>query len=128
MAAAHAYATMNQEEHLDMETIGTNLDALMAEAAPDRTQIAQSLSLLKAAMLLHFAHEEALMKEANYPNLFHHRRSHNYIVNEITVFIGAFVSGREATTNDIWPHLKKTLDTHIVRYDNDLTAFLGTGH
>ncbi|MEI6559297.1 MAG: hemerythrin domain-containing protein [Rhodospirillaceae bacterium] len=124
MAAAHAYASINEDEHLDMETIGANLDTLMSEAAPDRTRIAQSLSLLKAAMLLHFAHEETLMKEANYPNLFHHRRSHTYIVNEISVFIAAFVAGREATTNDIWPHLKKTLDTHIVRYDNDLCHFL----
>ncbi len=125
MSAAEAYAEMNHDEHLDMEAIGANLDALMSERAPDRTRIAQSLSLLKASMLLHFAHEEALMKEANYPNLFHHRRSHNYIVNEITVFIAAFVSGRETTTNDVWPHLKKTLDTHIARHDNDLSRYLG---
>ena len=126
MAAAQAYASLNHDEHLDMEGIGANLDALMSEPAPDRIRIAHSLSLLKASMLLHFAHEEALMKEANYPNLFHHRRSHNYIVNEISVFISAFVSGRESTTNDIWPHLKKTLDTHITRYDDDLPHFLGT--
>ena len=124
MAAAQAYAALNQDEHLDMETIGANLDALMGEPNPDRTRIAQALSLLKASMLLHFAHEEALMKEANYPNLFHHRRSHSYIVNEVTVFISAFVSGREATTGDIWPHLKRTLDTHINRHDEDLARFL----
>ena len=124
MAPAQAYTAMNRDEHLDMETIGTNLDALMAEPNPDRTRIAQALSLLKASMLLHFAHEEALMKEANYPNLFHHRRSHSYIVNEITVFISAFVSGREAATGDIWPHLTLTLDAHIARHDEDLARFL----
>ncbi len=126
MPAAHAYTSDNHDEHLDMETVGAHLAALMAEDAPDRILIAQSLSLLKASALLHFAHEEALMKEANYPNLFHHRRSHNYIANEISVFISAFVSGREATTNDIWPHLKATLDAHIIRHDNDLASFLNT--
>ena len=125
MAGAHAYASMNHDEHRDMEEIGAQLSALLTAGNTDRAAVIASLNLLKASMLLHFAHEESVMKEGNYPNFFHHRRSHNYIMTELSVFIGSYAAGRVDTLNDIWPHLKKTLDTHMTKYDDDLVNFLG---
>jgi len=124
MSGAHAYATMNDDEHKDMEAIGTELNSLLTDPEPDRSRVITSLNMLKASMLLHFAHEESVMKERNYPNFFHHRRSHNYIMTELSVFIASYATGRGDSLADIWPHLKKTLDTHMSRYDDDLTNFL----
>ena len=124
MSGVHAYMHMNEQEHRGMEEIGKNLSDLMSRPDVDRGKVVGSLNMLKAAMLLHFAEEEALMKENNYPNFFHHRRSHNYIATELSVFISSFVAGRSDARGDIWPHLKKTLETHITRYDDDLSAFL----
>ncbi|MEI8395583.1 MAG: hypothetical protein WCF85_12655 [Rhodospirillaceae bacterium] len=124
MSTAHAYAATNETEHQDMEAIGAEICRLVSEISIEPAKVVNALNLLKASMLLHFAHEETLMKEANFQNFFHHRRSHNYILTELSVFISSFASGRTDTISEIWPHLKTTLDTHLIRYDEDLERFL----
>jgi hemerythrin-like metal-binding protein len=114
---------MNYNEHQDMEAIGRELSAVMSECDTDRSKVLATLNRLKATMILHFAHEEGVMKDANYPNYFHHRRSHTYIMTELAVFITSYSSGRTDTVTEIWPHLQRTLETHMNRYDRDLEAF-----
>ncbi len=124
MASIQVYETSNEEDHKTIEAIGSELGQLLNGQALDRNRVAYALNMLKASMLLHFSHEEAIMKQHNYPNLFHHKRSHDYIMSILSEFISAFAVGRESTTADLWPHLKKTLDTHLLRYDADFAAYL----
>jgi hemerythrin-like metal-binding protein len=125
MASIQVYETSNDEDHKTIATIGDELGQLLSGQALDRNRVAYALNMLKASMLLHFSHEEAMMKQNNYPNLFHHKRSHDYIMSILSEFISAFAVGRESTTADLWPHLQKTLDTHLQRYDADFAAYLG---
>ena len=125
MASIQVYETSNDEDHKTIATIGDELGQLLNGQTLDRNRVAYALNMLKASMLLHFSHEEAMMKQNNYPNLFHHKRSHDYIMSILSEFISAFAVGRESTTADLWPHLQKTLDTHLQRYDADFAAYLG---
>ncbi len=125
MAYVQAYQTTNDQDHNSIVAIGSELGLLLTGPTLDRNRVAYALNMLKASMLLHFSDEEELMKSHNYPNLFHHKRSHDYIISVLAEFISAFAVGRESTTADLWPHLQKTLDTHMQRYDADLAGYLG---
>ena len=125
MASIQVYETSNDEDHKTIATIGDELGQLLNGQTLDRNRVAYALNMLKASMLLHFSHEEAMMKQNNYPNLFHHKRSHDYIMSILSEFISAFAVGRESTTADLWPHLQNSLDTHLQRYDADFAAYLG---
>jgi hemerythrin-like metal-binding protein len=125
MASVQVYETGNDQDHKSIVAIGSELGLLLTGPTLDRNRVAYALNMLKASMLLHFSHEEAVMKEHNYPNLFHHKRSHDYIISILSEFITAFAVGRESTTADLWPHLQKTLDTHMHRYDADFAGYLG---
>ncbi|MEI6986880.1 MAG: hemerythrin family protein [Rhodospirillaceae bacterium] len=120
----HAYSRQNHDENRNMAAIGQELCQLMAQSGGEKGKLTRVLDELRAAILLHFGREEALMREENYPNYFHHRRSHAYIITEMSVFISSYAAGRTDTVNDIWPHLNKTLDTHMGKYDADLTTYL----
>ncbi len=124
MASVQVYETTNGQDHKSIVTIGNELGLLLTGPALDRNRVAYALNMLKATMLLHFSDEEALMKQNNYPNLFHHKRSHDYIMSILSEFISAFMVGREGTTADLWPHLQKTLDNHMHRYDADFASYL----
>ena len=128
MASTDLYINSNHEDHSAIMDIGGQLGLLLQGPRLDRDRVGQSLNMLKASMLLHFSDEEAFMKQNHYPNLFHHKRSHDYIISIISEFISAFAVGRESTTADLWPHLEKTLDTHMHRYDADLAAYFGEAH
>jgi hemerythrin-like metal-binding protein len=128
MASAHAYASVNHDDHSFMDAIGTELGALMMRQPLDRNRIVNSLTILRAAMKAHFNQEESIMKAENYPYLFQHKGSHDYIVNYISIFISSFAPGREDAPADIWPLLKKTLETHIAKYDDPLASYLDPRH
>ncbi len=125
MASAHAYALTNHEDHTFMEAIGSELAELMVCQPQNRNRIVNALTILRSAMISHFRQEEAIMKSENYPYLFQHKGSHDYIINYISIFISSFAPGREDAPADIWPALKKTLETHIQKYDDPLILYLG---
>lgn len=124
MAAASAYASMNTDDHGFLESIGAELAATLSTSPVDQFRANRALQLLKSSMLLHFSQEEALMRRHNYPDFFHHKFSHDYIVTNLTVFISSFTMGHEGASAHMWPALKTSLDTHITRYDDALSSYL----
>ena len=48
MSGAHAYASMNHDEHRDMEVMGAQLSTLLTEGESDRVKVITSLNMLKA--------------------------------------------------------------------------------
>jgi len=126
MAAAHAYASMNSDDHNFLESIGVELSAMLATGPPDRPKVIGTLNLLRSSMLLHFSQEETLMRKHNYPGFFHHKFSHDYIITNLSVFVSSFTTGREKASAHVWPTLKTALDNHIARYDNALSSFMDT--
>ena len=124
MAHAHAYASTNHDDHAFMEAIGAEIESQMCRQLLNRTGLVNSLTLLRSAMKSHFRREESIMMAENYPYMFQHKGSHDYIINYVSIFISCFAPGREDAPAEVWPLLKNTLETHITKYDDPLAGYL----
>jgi hemerythrin len=85
------------------------------------------LDALTAYTVVHFAHEEAWMRERNYPRLGKHLLEHREFVDRVSEFQRNFKSGAGHLTLDIISYLRVWLLTHISITDFDLGEFQRAG-
>ncbi len=72
----------------------------------------------------HFAHEEELMYEADYPDRQHHIFEHQELANRAREFADRFESGQNATTLEYLVFLADWVKDHTSTTDRELGQYL----
>lgn len=126
MTKTQDYLLINREDHNFIEIIGNELTKRMIHEPINLPAISNSLMILRSILASHFDHEESIMEEREYQDFLKHKNSHDYIISLITSSISSLNQESQKIPVDLWPTLKKTLETHIVKYDDPLTLYLDT--
>lgn len=72
----------------------------------------------------HFAYEEKLFVEKNYPLTKQHKLEHDKLVSEVSNLQKSFKNGETIMTMEVLSFLKKWLNDHIIGSDKKYTAHL----
>jgi len=106
---------IDSQHHRIVEYIN-NLDDI--RDTHDRDQVEKVLGELVDYTLSHFAFEESLMEDANYPFINGHKRVHILFVKRVGDFQQRFKMGEDITV-ELLSVLKSWLINHIKSDDND---------
>ncbi len=126
MTKAHAYLSINREDHNFIDAIGDELTKRLIDDPINLPAISNSLMILRSILASHFDHEESIMKEQKYPDCSKHKNSHDYIITLISSSISSLSQECQESPTELWLTLKKTLETHIKKYDDLLVLYLDT--
>lgn len=128
MAPANDYMKMNDAEHAWLDSACEEMSALISRPDYNKMAAIDAITKLKAAMLLHYAEEEGIMKKVGYPHMGSHKRSHDYFLTKVSSFI-MNLSGESADlSGDDWAEMVRLLDNHVRLHDHNLAEFLSTSH
>jgi hemerythrin len=72
----------------------------------------------------HFANEERLMKQHNYPDYEQHKKEHNLLVMQVNDVQKKYREGNAVITMAVMTFLKEWLQTHIQGTDKSYAPFL----
>lgn len=72
----------------------------------------------------HFANEERLMKQHNYPNYEQHKKEHNLLTLQVSDVQKQYHEGNAVITMAVMTFLKEWLQTHIQGTDKGYAPFL----
>jgi hemerythrin len=73
----------------------------------------------------HFAYEENMFAEYNYPDSTEHKRQHNELIAQVVELKAKFMENPQGTISaDLMRFLKLWLTNHIMRTDKEYTEFL----
>jgi len=72
----------------------------------------------------HFAHEEKLMNQYNYPEAKLHKAAHDNLVKQVNELKHSLDSGKTVLTINVLEFLKEWLNAHIMGTDKKYTNFL----
>jgi len=72
----------------------------------------------------HFAHEERLMQNAEYPELAAHRKQHEALTKQVMSFQNQVRSGRAVVTVQLLLFIKSWLEDHIKNTDRKYAPLL----
>ncbi len=89
-----------------------------AQVTLDRAKVGEIIEELVDYTVSHFAFEESLMEQANYPFLSPHQKVHGLFVNRVNKFVERFNEGEEVA-GDLLSMLQKWLVNHIRNEDGD---------
>ena len=89
----------------------------------DRNEVEKVLNELVDYTLSHFAFEESLLEDANYPFINGHKRVHALFISRVSAFQQRFQMG-EDITDELLSMLKSWLINHIRSDDNDYAAIV----
>ena len=128
MAPANEYISMNVTEHAWLDRACDEMSVLLLREDFDKEVAIDTLSNLKAAMLLHYAEEEGIMRRIKFNNLSGHKRSHDHCVREVSGYIHEIARGNAALTADNWAEMRRRLDSHVRNHDHSLAEFMAGYH
>jgi len=74
--------------------------------------------------VFHFAYEEKLFANHNYPEAKIHTRQHNDLLNQVKDYVQKLESGESISAVDLMNFLKEWLVKHIMDTDKKYSAFL----
>lgn len=107
-----------------------NLFALCRElhdamvAGQGKAALSRILDRLVQYTVVHFAHEERLMRLHDYPGLAEHKAQHEALTKRVLQFQQEFESGRAAITVQLLQFLRNWLQQHIQGSDQKLAPYL----
>jgi hemerythrin len=99
-------------QHQNLFAISRELHAAMV-AGQGKASLARILDRLVSYTVVHFAHEERLMRLYDYPDLPAHKAQHDALTRQVTKFQEDFNAGRVAMTVQLLQFLKDWLQKHI---------------
>ncbi len=108
-------SVIDKQHHRIVEYINDLYDICKTH---DRAQLATVLEELVDYTLSHFAFEESLMEEANYPFLNGHKKVHDMFARRVSHYMQRFTMG-EDVTEELLSTLRSWLINHIKADDND---------
>jgi hemerythrin-like metal-binding protein len=110
-------------QHQGLFALGHELHAAMS-AGQGKSALARILDRLVQYTAKHFAHEERLMRQNNYPNLAEHLEEHAALTRQVVQFQADFHAGRVAMTIQLLNFVKNWLQQHIQGSDKKYTPYL----
>jgi len=115
--------TVDDQHKEIFRLVGQVLETESQENKKEKAEAA--LQFLSAYVLSHFATEEALMDECDYPNSIDHKGEHNDFVHQVVEYMALFSEeGDSMSVSDAINGLVyKWLDSHIKGSDKDLADF-----
>ncbi len=99
-------------QHRSLFGIARELHAAMA-AGQAKPAMAKILDRLVQYTAMHFAHEERLMRQHQYPDFEAHRAAHEALTRQVLKFQEEYQSGRVLITVQLLNFLKGWLENHI---------------
>jgi hemerythrin len=99
-------------QHQNLFAIARELHAAMV-AGQGKAALGRILERLVSYTLVHFAHEERLMRLYDYPDLSAHIAEHDGLTKRVTRFQEDFNAGRVAMSVQLLQFLKDWLQRHI---------------
>jgi hemerythrin len=99
-------------QHRNLFATAAELYAAMS-AGQGKTACAKILDRLVQYTSVHFAHEERLMRQYNYPELAAHKAEHDALTKQVLQFQADFQGGRATLTVQLLQFLKDWLEKHI---------------
>lgn len=103
-----------QHKHL-FELAEALFDAMKAGAG--RTVLKETLRELLEYTVVHFAAEEQLIAQRQYPGEEAHRREHEALTARVQVIHDKFIAGTATTTIELMQFLREWLQGHIANED-----------
>jgi hemerythrin len=110
-------------QHQNLFAIGRELHRAM-EAGVGRGTAGRVLDRLVRYTAVHFAHEERLMRQHDYPDLAQHTAEHEAITGAVMAFRDEFRRGQTAINVRLLIFLKRWLEEHIAGSDRKMEPFL----
>ena len=98
----------------------------LSENNDNENKVLNLLSELEMHSECHFKTEEALMREANSPNMEEHINQHNLFQKKTKDFMVVYSYGNKVLINKITAFMKQWLITHIREYDADYAKCVKT--
>jgi hemerythrin len=99
-------------QHQNLFAIGRELYAAMS-SGQGKAVIGRILDRLVQYTVVHFAHEERLLKANDYPDFDKHKAEHEALVKQVLAFQQDFEGGRATIAVPVLQFLKDWLDKHI---------------
>jgi hemerythrin-like metal-binding protein len=107
------------DQHKRLVELANQLNDAM-RAGLGRDYLGGTLSELVRYTQYHFATEERLMAQHQYPESNAHKTQHTNFVNDVAAFKAKFEKGDTALTSDVMNFLRDWLCNHIMRTDKEL--------
>jgi hemerythrin len=93
-------------------------------AGQGKAALARILDRLVQYTVVHFAHEERLMRLHDYPDVAAHRAEHEALTKQVLKFQEDFTAGRASITVQLLQFLRNWLQHHIQASDQRLAPYL----
>ncbi len=90
----------------------------------DPELVSDTLDALRQYTNTHFALEESLMAEANYPDLEEHKQRHLEITKKIAILCVDVLENKKTVTEDLLALIKDWWVTHILEEDQSYSGSL----
>jgi len=112
-------------QHQNLFAMARELHAAMA-AGQGKAQLARTLDRLVQYTSSHFAHEERLMRLADYPDIAAHTAEHKALTQKVLDFQKELAAGRATISVQLLQFLRSWLDHHIQHSDQAYAPHLKT--
>jgi hemerythrin len=116
------YGRIDEEHQSLVEAINRLRDAMEAGKGPD--EIEDLLVFLRDYTVRHFAMEEGLMIQYNYPGTAAHFAAHSTLVLQVSDLLAAHRAGQPRPLEAVLAFLENWLLGHIQNVDRELGIFL----
>ena len=110
-------------QHQNLFAIGRELYAAMS-AGQGKAAVERILDRMVQYTIVHFAHEERLMKQHNYPDSAAHKAEHDALTAQVVAFQQEFHAGRVTMAVKVLQFLKEWLETHIKGSDHAYAPYV----
>jgi hemerythrin-like metal-binding protein len=110
-------------QHQTLFQLAEELHTAMS-AGRGKSALSRSLDRLVQYTMVHFAHEERLMRLHDYPGLAAHKTQHEALTQQVQQFQADFNAGRTTMTVQLMIFLRDWLTAHIAGSDQKYAPFL----
>jgi len=110
-------------QHQTLFHLAEELNTAMA-AGRGKSALSRILDRLVQYTVVHFAHEERLMRLHDYPDLAAHSAQHEALTKQVQQFQAEFNAGTTAITVELMYFLRDWLTGHIAGSDQKYVPFL----
>ena len=112
------------EQHRSLFALANRLDECVACEADDADLVGDAIYRLNDYVIEHFADEEALMAQSEYPRSVTHRSEHEHLSADTMRLMAAYFNGEEVAATRIAPFVTLWLQNHIRDEDMRFVRFL----
>ena len=113
-------------QHQNLFAIGRELYAAMS-AGQGKLAVGRIIDRLVQYTIVHFAHEERLMKQYHYPDLAAHKAEHDALSARVAAFQQSFHSGHVTMAVQVLQFLRDWLEEHIKGSDAGYVPYMTGG-